>query len=365
MHKTLILLTALAGCGPVVTMDDDVDIDWDFKELLGPSSNMHTPYVLGASFNLYVESTDDKEKFQGWTVESSDSSILTVGAVQRYSDNRRIYVNAHGVGDGIAHVIVKDSSGSVQTRQPVEVRLPDRAQVMAHGLLIIGKSESEAQVSDLRLLSGGTATFLIRYYLGAKTLYGNGALGVDTPTDVVASTPRTYLFEDRDWLQVTPSMVGSSSISMKVNGVHFSDLPLTVVDGSEIENVHIQGGDESHAKKDDWLVALGQAFDSQMRRVYGVDFHWDVDGEAQSSWDGSDKGDLYRYRYDPAKPHMLAATYGAVSAVAMIHSGGGFVDSSNHIGCSYSPSASNGSWISLSMLLGISFLLVRRRRASY
>jgi hypothetical protein len=361
MRKYLILLSALAGCGPVVTVDDDVDIVWDFKELVGPSSDLHTPYVLGSSFNLYVESTDDKEKFQGWTVESSDPSILTVGAVQRYSDNRRIYVSAHGVGDGIAQVVVKDSGGSVQTRQAVEVRLPDRAQVMAHGLLIIGKSESEAQVSDLRLLSGGTATFLVRYYKGSQTLNGNGALGVDTPSDVVASTPRTYLFEDRDWLQVTPSMVGQSSISMKVNGVHFTDLSLTVVDASQVNSVRIQGGDESHAKKDDWLVALGQAFDSQMRRIYGVDFHWDVDGQAQTSWDGSDKGDLYRYRYDPAQPHMLAATYGAISAVAKIHSGGGFVDSSNHIGCSYVPGARGGSLISLLLLLGISLLLARRR----
>jgi MYXO-CTERM domain-containing protein len=358
MRKLVILLWALAGCGPVVTVDDDVDIVWDFKQLVGPSSEMHTPYVLGASFNLYVESTDDKEKFQGWTVESSNPAILTVGAVQRYSDNRRIFVNAHGVGDGTAQVIVKDSGGSVQTRQSVEVRLPDRAQVMAHGLLIIGKSDAEAQVSELRLLQGGTATFLIRYYLGTRTLSGNGALGVDAPSDVTATTPHTYLFEDRDWLQVTPSMAGSSSISLKVNGVHFSDVPLTVVDSSQVNSVHIQGGDEAHAKKDDWLVALGQAFDDQMRRIYGVDFHWEVDGQLQSSWDGSDKGDLYRYQFDPAKPKMLAATYGGVSAVAMIHSGGGFVDSSNHIGCSYSPGGAAGSW---GMLLLLVLFLWKRR----
>jgi hypothetical protein len=361
MRKTLgltLLLSLAAGCGPVVTMQDDVDIVWDWKELVGPSNELHTPYVLGASMNLYVHTTDDNEKMEGWTVESSDTSIFTVDAPQRYSD-KRIYVPGHAVGDGTAQLLVRNSGGHVVGRADVEVRRPDRAQLMAHGMLIIGRSESQSTVSELRLLNGGTATFLVHYFAGDRQLSGNGALSVDAPSDVTVTTPRSWVFEDRDWLQVTPSKSGTSSLTLKVAGEPFGDVPLTVVDGSEVDSLHIIGQDESHAKKDQWLVALGQAYDSSMRQIFGVEFNWDVDGQAQSNWDGSDTGDLYRYKFDPKQPKMLAATYGQVSAVAMIHASEGFVDSSNNIGCSAVPGAATAT--GGLFLLAICFIAMRMR----
>jgi uncharacterized protein (TIGR03382 family) len=360
----LALLVALCGlgavgCGPTVTVRDNVDIDWDFIELIGPSNSMHTPYVVGASMEIYVHSTDEDEKMNGWTVESSDTSIFSVDPPQR-DDHKRLYVVGHANGDGVAQLIVRDSGKNVQTRYPVEARLPDRAQIMAHGLLIIGKSETEASVNEVRLLEGGTATFLIRYYLGDRTLYGNGALSVDAPSGVTATTPRTWLFEPRDWLQVTPLQVGTSSLALKVNGQHFADVPLTVVDSTAVASVRILGADESHAKKGDWLVALGQASDSQSNLIYGVEYSWDIDGQAQTGWDGSNKGDLYRYKFDPAVPKMLAATYGSVSAVAMIHWGGGYVDSSNNIGCSAAPGKPATAPLGIALLL-VALVVVRRR----
>jgi hypothetical protein len=321
------------GCGPTVTVKDDVDIDWDFIELTGPSDSMHTPYVLGSAMNVYVESTDHNNKMNGWSVESSDTTVFTVQNPQ-YDSDHRLFVNGYTVGEGYADLIVRDSEHHAVAVHTVEVRLPDRAQIMAHGLLIIGQSESAAEVSEVRLLDGGTATFLVQYFKDNRTLYGNGALGVDAPADVVATTPRTYLFEARDWLQVTPSQVGTSSLSLKVNGNAFANVPLTVVDGSQVQTVHVAGADESHAQKGQWLVALGQALDGMSRQIYGVAFNWEVDGQSQTGWDG-DTGDLYRYKFDPALPKMLAAIYGGVSGVAKIHSSGGYVDSSNVLGCSF------------------------------
>jgi hypothetical protein len=349
-------LLAAAGCGPTVTVDDDVDIDWDFIELTGPSSSMHTPYVAGASMTLYVHSTDDKETMNGWTMESSDTSVFTLETAQHDKDHH-LWAKAHAGGDGTAQVRVRNAEGNVVLSQPVEVRVPDRVQVMAHGLLIIGKSEDESKVDEVRLLSGGTATFLVRYYLSNRILYGNGTLGVDAPPQVVATTPRTYLFEDRDWLQVTPNMAGASSLGLKVNGYHFADLPLTVVDAGQVQSLRILGADESHAKKDQWLVALGQAYDAQMRQVYGVEFQWEVNGQSESGF-----GDLYRYRFDPTKPKMLAANYNNMAAVVMIHSGAGYVDSSNHIGCSAVPGAGTP-WalLPLFLVVGAYRMLIKRR----
>jgi hypothetical protein len=353
---TIALVVLAAGCQPTVTVDDDVDVVWDFVELLGPSSVLHTPYAEGASMTFYVHSTDDNEKMEGWTVESSDTSIFTFEAAQRAQDHP-LYFVGHAIGDGTAALIVRDSSGSVVLHQPVESRLPDRAQLMSHALLILGRSEQEAQVTDVRTLAGGTSTFLVRYYLGQRTLYGNGALGVDAPPNVVASTPKTYLFEDRDWLQVTPNASGTSTLALKVNGNHFSDVPLEAVSDTQIQSLSIIGNDESHAQKGQWLVALGQAFDAQMRHIWGVDFTWDVDGQAQSGWYGN-AGDLYRYKFDPTRPSMLAASYNGMAAVAMIHSGGGYVDSSNHIGCSAMPGSPRAP-LPIALLLLLAVLLRR------
>jgi hypothetical protein len=115
------------------------------------------------------------------------------------------------------------------------------------------------------------------------------------------------------------------------------------VDGTQAQSIRILGADESHAVKGAWLVALGQAYDDQSRQIYGVEFTWDVDGQEQTGWYGN-AGDLYRYKFDPAKPAMLAANYNGMAAVAQIHSGGGFVDSSNHIGCSAAPGKPGSPW---------------------
>src|SRR5262249_37694213 len=98
--------------------------------------------------------------------------------------------------------------------------------------------------------------------------------------------------------------------------------------------------------------------------IYGVDYNWSVDGQPQSSIEYS-VGDLYRYRYDPQQPRMLTASFSDMSADAMIHSGGGFVDSSNHLGCSAAPGRpreSAGFAIAFVALWGFAFVASRRRR---
>jgi len=110
------------GCGPTVTVKDDVDIDWDFIELTGPSDEMHTPYVLGASMNVYVESTDHDNKMNGWSVESSDPTIFTVENPQ-YDNDHRLFVSGHAVGDGFADLKVRDSDHRVVAVHTVEVNL--------------------------------------------------------------------------------------------------------------------------------------------------------------------------------------------------------------------------------------------------
>jgi hypothetical protein len=304
-----------------------------------------------------MRSLSSLERMDGWTVETADASIFSVEAPQLDSDHR-INVVGHAHKDGVTDLLVRDTSHELRLRFPVEVRQPDRAQLIAHGMLIIGRSEAEATVGDVRLLDKGTATFLVRYYKGTQTLYGNGTLGVEAATGVVATTPRTFLFEDRDWLQVTPSpsMSGNTSLGLLVNGVHFVDVPLISVDASEVTSVRILGADESHAAKGRQLVALAQAYDGASRPVWGVDYKWQLDGTTQSGL-----GDLYRYTFDPALPKMLSAQFGPLSAQAMIHTAQGYVDSSNRLGCELAPGARGPTAATVAMLLALIAILVRRR----
>jgi MYXO-CTERM domain-containing protein len=104
------------------------------------------------------------------------------------------------------------------------------------------------------------------------------------------------------------------------------------------------------------LVALAQAYDSAGRAIYGVDYSWAVDGQTEIGL-----GDLYRYTFDPKLPKALAATFDGHDAVAMIHSGGGFVDSSNNLGCSAVPGGAARP-VALLLVAAALALCLRRRR---
>jgi hypothetical protein len=335
-----------AGCNDV-SLVDDVDVDLDFTSLNGPSDGLHLPYVQGAQVRIYVE-TSRSTDMHSWTLESSNPSVLEVVSLMHDADaNGRLSAACAALADGTATLIVRDGSRDVQSRHDAQVRLPDRIDLLAHGLLLIGRPESQAQLDTLRVLEGGTATFLASYHAGAQPLYGNGALTVDAPAAIDALPRRTFLSENRDWLEVTPLSASDGTLGLRAGGTHVADVPVHVVSAAEVSALRIIGQDESRAKEGQWLVALGVASDAAGNTVYGVQFDWEVDGQAQLGG----LGDLYRYQFDPTKPKNLAASFGSLSQVARIHWGGGYVDSSNHLGCQASGGGSPTAFLLIFALL--------------
>lgn len=356
MRSAVVLALALAagGCNRV-SLVDDVDVDLDFTPLIGPSDDLHSPYVLGASATIFVEDTQNVDTTQ-WTLKSSDPTVFAISNLSHYrDDNNHTRVSATGasVSPGDAFLIVRDGNGTELHRRIVSVRLPDRVELRAHGLLLIDRPDSEADVTEARILKGGTATYLARYWLGNQVLSGNGALSTAPTTTLNARAARTFLFEDRDWLQITTSQTGTESLGLLTGGVHVADLPVVTVPSSDIVDVSVRGESETTTHKGNWLVALAQAFDAGGRDVYGVEYQWTLDSAAQLGL-----GDLYRYSYDPKQPHVLVASFGTLSASAMIH-GYGFVDSTNRLGCSYGGAPGHAA---LAMLLLGLVVLVQARR---
>lgn len=325
------LLVSSAGCEHV-RLADDIDLELDFMTLAGPSDSLHSPYVVGSSFELYVETNDDDETMNGWRIESSDPSVILVSALQTPAEHGHAHARAEARAAGSSTLTVRSRSGSVLHRSLVEVKQPDRIELYAHGLLLIDRPEDEARADELRVLVGGTSTMLARYYLGGEQLHGNGALSAQAPVDVGVNIAHSFIVENRDWLQVTPTAVGERSIDLVVGDQVVTTVPLVGVEHGDIDAIALTGEDESGAHKGDLLTVLGQAFDSEGRVIYGVEFSWSVNGDQEAG-----EGDLYRYEYRPGSTRLLSAAVDGHETAAYIHAGDGFVSSSNLVGCSAAP----------------------------
>jgi uncharacterized protein (TIGR03382 family) len=340
----------LAACGDTITLSDDVDLTWDFAASVdGFDDDLHTPYVKGTHVTLFVNSSDEDQSFRGWTVHSRNPDVFRLDS--RSDEPDLLMVDGTAVGEGTAELVVYDGDGDVVGRGHAEVLEPDRIELEAHGYLIMNRDD-EAAVDDPRIITNGTATYLVRYFRGARELHGNGVLSVEAPLEVTAEARTSFLFEDREWLTLrTGSTAGTQTIRMLVDGVPIATRDVVVVPDDAVDEVAILAQSESHAEDGQWLVALAQAYDVEGRRVFGIDYHWEINGVEEIG-----EGDLYRYRYAEGLERQVTAMAAGHSDTVTIHSEGGFVDSSNDVGCA-ATSPSSGA------LLGVvAMLLLRRRR---
>jgi len=355
----------LGGCAEAA-VHDDLDLDLDFTALVGPSNDLHSPYVLGAHFDLYVVLHDENASHDGYSIESADSSILDVGATLHQGNSA--FVHAVAAGAGRTKVRVRNPKGVVVNEGDVLVAIPDRAELYASGDEFLGKAyEEQGHVHEVRMLAGGTATYLVRYFAGQQELFGNGTLGAQVVGPAQAKTLSSFLLENRDWVQVTnDGSTGMGELSLSAGGQTFAAVPLTVLGQSDVTEVRIVGQDEGHARNGDWMVLLGESFDGASRRVYGVDYEWDKDGALvkQDAPDGSQviaRGDLYRYEFLKGDYHTMTLHLGTMTASAQIQSDTGMVSSSNTITCSASPWQSGSPGLAFA-LTGLGLVAVRRRR---
>jgi len=345
------LLPALAACGTTVTLSDDFSYDWSFAPFDKFTATLHSPYVVNTAVSLSVTSSDDHQDFTGWQLESSDGSVFAIDSF--YADKYGMYGSAHTAGAGTARLSVVDAGGKELGARVVEAATPDRVELDAHAYLIIGENDL-APVDEVRILENGTATYLVRYFNAGRELTGNGILSVNSSAQFIgAHTTKKFLDENREWLQLTATATDQGTIEMVVNGVSQGTLPVVVAQEPDMSSVAMLSSPEKGHKDGDWLVAYAQAYDAQQHRVFGVDYTWNVAG-VQALGDG----DLYRYEYKKGDVVTVIASRGTLSDSTTIQSDGGYVDSSNNLGCA----AGGGSVGVLVGLAGIA-LVARRRRA--
>lgn len=355
----VVVALAVAGCEPTYSMTDDVDLTWDF--VLTPvrfEDNLHSPYVRGTMVTLWAHSSDDKEDLRSWSIVSSDPAVFRVdGAVT--TAGRDLAVRGHAVGEGTAGLRLLDPRGHEVGRGVAEVRVPDAIELDAHGSLIL-RRDDEAKVAEVRMLAGGEATYLVRYFREGRELHGNGVLAGAGPADVTLQPRTTFLFENREWLTVGAPAAETGMLELAADQVKVATVPLVVVPESAIADVVVLTESEKGRKDGDWLAALAQAYDGNGERIFGVDYMWNVAGAMQTA-----DGDLYRYQFKSGRFEMVRAQRGVHSDSAMIQSEGGFVDSTNHVGCAAGGGggAGGGGWLIAGLAaLGLVRVRVRVRR---
>lgn len=350
----LLAAVGLGACGPTYSMTDDVDITWDFGATLSRfDDDLHRPYVRGAKVTLFAHSSEDNPDFRGWTIVSSNPSVFRVD--ENVLDAVGTQLSAHGqaVGEGTAELTLLDASGDEVGSATAEVVTPDRVELAAHGSLILGRDD-EAPVNEARVISGGKATYLVRYFRAGRQLYGNGVLTVTTPAGVTPLPRTSFLFENREWLTLDAAATGTGAGSMELlaDGVKVASVPVVIVPETAIVDVVLLTQSEKGREDGDWMVTLAQAYDGDGLRIFGVDYMWNVDGVTQVG-----DGDLYRYRFKKGQFQMVQARRGSHTDSVMIQSDEGRVGSSNNIGCS---AGGGAGW--LVGLAGVGWIAARRRR---
>jgi hypothetical protein len=348
----LVFALTVVACGPTITLSDEIDITWNF----GPSwsrfdATLHAPYVTGTPLTLHVTSSDDHQDFAGWSIESSDPSVIAIDSTGFDPDG--IVAKAHSGSAGTASLVVYDAKHHPVGHGVAEVAAPDRVELDAHAYLIMG-IDAEAPASEVRIVQGGTATYLVRYFNSGRELHGYGVLAVNAPPAITAMPRTTFLAENREWLQLTATAGGQTAIELVVNGISHGTIPALVVPETDIANVVLIGQSEKGHKDGDWLIAYAQAYDTPGNRIFGVDYTWNIDGVQQLG-----AGDLYRYEFRQGRSQMVTAARGSHMDSLQIQSSGGFVDSSNRLGCS---AAGSGGTLGLVGLVAIVAIVPRARR---
>jgi hypothetical protein len=321
-----VIMLCASGCRKV-QLSDNIDTDFNWRPLEGITGTLHNPYVVGSTVRIYAEDNRRSDKESNWTLESSNENVLHVDSYGEGS----IVCTAVGVGE--SDIYVYDEDGERIHTQTLRVLAPTHTKIYSRGPILVGDGFEAAQIEEpVRILSGGTATFLVHYYHNDTRLYGTGTLTATSREDVLLYEETTVLLEQREWLQVTPNAEGIATIDLGVKGGdsdQFDSFQIQGVSAEDIHQIDLIGESEDLASDESSLVVLAQAYDAQANPIYGVEYRWDVDGQ-----DITGDGDLYRYVYDHDTQVNLGAHYDELSDDIQIHASSGEVTSTNDLGCS-------------------------------
>jgi len=331
MHRTLIALltTPLLACGVAegLYLEDDVgasDSDLD----------IHGPYARGSVVTLGVGGWRSGQVDETWDIVPDDDGVMVVIEGEEEpddgdeDDDDGLTVELRAATSGTTAVSLVDPDGDVKDRISVEVVVPDTLTVHVATAERMDMPELAPEDCGVRIVAGGTGGLVAQYWLGDTEVFGNEVLSTLTDDAIDADVDHSYSGKNLDWLQLTPTQVGTQVVDLLVDGVHLESVTIDGLSADSVVSAAFLGGDETDADEGDAVELLVQAFDADDCPVYGAAWTWHVDGELQD-----EVGDLYHYDFDEDVTTSLEATFGDLEKATSVH-GVGSVQDSNATGCS-------------------------------
>jgi MYXO-CTERM domain-containing protein len=325
--------------------------------LLGNPNGLSSPYAQGSKFTITVVAGNGADP-SGWTLTSSNPGVMAIGT----HDREQWPVTAASAGQSTLSVV--DEKGETVDTATIEVDVVTDVRLYAQGLLLAGRSDQESRVDSVQMVSGGTATFLVRYFSGAQELAAINGL-VPTPSGAASAKIVGTNLSVRDFLEVTAPTAGTGSIDLTVGTLH-SEVAVAAVDPLSISSITLAPQSESGATKGQMLYVFGRALDSHGADIFGASFSWQVGGTQVSPEPFYRSGpiDLLTYEYDGSQTETVNALASGFSAAVNVH--GSPATTTEHttanLGCSMAPGKSGPVGLGSTGVLGLAALLVARRR---
>jgi hypothetical protein len=318
--------------------------------------------VQGSTFNITVEAGNNQNT-AGWKLVSSNPSVMTV-SIPGAGD---LTFGAVAVGAGTATLTVTDASGKTLDSASIEVEEPTSVELCAQGLLVSGESDDASTVGTVRVVSGGTATFLARYFNGSQELFGNNALR-PTASGVATATTAAADYSVRDFLEVSAAQIGSGTVSLGV-GQFVTQVPVVAVDPTAVAKVGYAAESEANAGKGQTMYVFGRAFDADGDDLFGASFAWSVDGATLPATVHITNGptDLLTYSYDASQTETVADSLDGFTASTSVHGAPSTTTTSSteNVGCSIARGVGSDRGMAggAVILASLGAVAARRRRA--
>src|SRR5690349_25107426 len=109
----ILCAAAFAGGCQSYYFTDSVDLELNFAPLIGHGDDLHSPYVTGAHFTVWAESSDGDENKSAWSIESSDPAVL------RVETDTNGEAEGVAVAPGTAAISVRDGAGELLHRESI------------------------------------------------------------------------------------------------------------------------------------------------------------------------------------------------------------------------------------------------------
>lgn len=276
---------------------------------------LSTPYVLGASFTVYIEDREGDTNFTGWKVRVTDPTVMTLRDPEpRWIDRHTLAVDLLASGPGTTELLLLDASHEVRGSASAEVRAPTGVKLYASAIAALEDPDFRGETPHPQLLAGGTASFVVQYLDDDLLLQGQTALEVATSPQLEAQVQHSRAANNRDILQLTAGEPGLAALELWVGGQPLQRVEVDVVAPEAvraIDLIHRKGAEDDD--NSDWLV-VAQAYDQYRDPIYGVGFGWDFEGRI---FDQS--GDVLVYESDPDLDHVKRVTAWTGGIEASIH----------------------------------------------